>query len=159
MTRIKIAIGTVQIEYEGDQEFIESGLLGLAAQIFELASSSNTLPISSSPSEISSSTPDENLSTNTIAQIISVKTGSDLALAAVAKIIIINKRPVADRQSILDEMREAVTFYKESYSSNLSSYIDTLVKARRLNVVSRATYGLANSERVRLEQALSTGHA
>ncbi len=159
MTRIKISIGSVQIEYEGEPAFIAEGLIGLATQVFDLANQAGVRTEISGPSDYAPSASNENISTNTIAQILGVKTGSELALAAVAKIIVVNKKPLADRQSILDEMKEAVTFYKESYSSNLSSYIETLVKARRLNIVSRGTYGLANSEKGRLEQALAMGVA
>ncbi len=160
MTRIKIAIGAIQIEYEGSQEFLQEGLLDLTSRVLELAEKAG---VNSEPNALARTMEPvpqgESLSTNTIAQLIGVKTGSELALAAVAKIILVSKKPTADRQFILDEMKEAVTFYKESYSSNLSAYLDTLVKSRRLNIVSRGTYGLASAERGRLEQALATGGA
>ena len=160
MTRIKIAIGNAQIEYEGEQDFIEGGLLELAREIFDLAALNEPIKALDQHSQTNHAlSPVGELSTNTIAQQIGVKTGSDLALAAVARIVLVQKKPTADRQNILEEMKEAVTFYKESYSSNLTAYLETLVRSRRLNVVSRGTYGLASGERGRLEQALAMASA
>jgi hypothetical protein len=146
----------MEIEYEGEQSFIEESLLTFAERLLELG---DRIPLAISASVNSHPEPKPSrpeLSTNTIAQIIAVKTGSDLALAAVAKINIVKGQSTASRSEILDEMKQASTYYKDTFASNLSSYLDTLVKSRRINMVSKATYALAASERGRMEQAISS---
>ena len=155
MSRIKISLGQLQIEYEGDQEFIEKRLLGFAESALSL---SERLPVVVTATAEPNRTPLPNdVSTNTIAQMISANTGTDLALAAIARVNIVHKKPTATRQEILDEMKEATTYFKDSYVSNLSAYLNTLVKSKRVNLVSRSTYALAAGERSRLEQAIING--
>ncbi len=156
MARIKITFGSLQFEYEGDQDFIENRLVGLAEEILALP----MVPASAgatSANNKSASDPTYDVSTNTIAQILSSKTGTDLALAAVARINLIKKNPTAARPEILDEMREASTYFRESYSSNLTSYLDTLVRSKKINLVSKSHYALSAGERSRLEAALAMG--
>lgn len=160
MSRIKIALGSLEIEYEGEQSFIESSLVSLVEELLTL---SEKLPpklgIGSTPQIISEgfarSLPDA--TTNTVAQIISAKTGSDLALAAIARINIVKNQPTAPRADILDEMKQASTYYRDTYAGNLSAYLDTLVKAKRINMVARSTYALSASERSRLEPLIASG--
>lgn len=157
MSRIRIALGNIEIEYEGEQNFIEGQLTELITDMVALAS---RLPSQSAASDfdIVTSTPTAQVySTNTIAQMISAKTGSDLALAAIARICLVDMQSQASRSDILDEMREATTYFKDTYASNLSSYLDTLVKSKRVNLVARGSYALAAAERGRLEQALAKG--
>ena len=53
---------------------------------------------------------------------------------------------------ILEEIGAAKTYYKGSFSGNLSSYLDNLVKAKRLNLVAKETYALPNAERQNFER-------
>lgn len=154
MARIKIVLGTLQLEYEGEQDFIESRLIGLAEKILALRVPPATHD-ASTVQEQRPQSPAKEVSTNTIAQLISAKTGSDLALAAIARINLIKKNSTASRSDILDEMKEATTYFKESYGSNLTSYLDTLVRGKKINLVSRSNYALSAAERSRLESALA----
>lgn len=155
MSKIRISLGALEIEYEGDQAFIEERLLDFVSSASELMDLRQATGVSGA--SVAQSDYNNDLSTNTIAQIISVKTGSELALAAIAKINLVKKQPAARRQDILDEMREASTYFRETYSSNLSAYLDTLVKGKRINLISKGTYALAAGERQRLEAALASG--
>lgn len=155
MPQIKITVGAVSIEYDGDQSYIENGLAEFLDHVIQKSSSVPQLEANSTTQTTAPVNSSLALSTNTIAQNIGVKTGSELALAAIAKINLIKGQPAAARQEILDEMREATTYFKDSYVSNLSAYLDTLVKNRRVNLVAKATYALAAAERNRLEGLLA----
>lgn len=160
MSRIRIALGNLEVEYEGEQSFIEESLIELTERLVALSGISPSAAEAVSvalPSQSDSNSYSLDHSTNTIAQIISAKTGSDLALAAIVRLNLVKGRPSAPRADILDEMKQATTYYKDTYSSNLSAYLDTLVKARRVNLVARGTYALAASERSRLEPLISNG--
>jgi hypothetical protein len=150
MPTIKITAGAVSIEYDGEQDFIEDGLLELLDNVIE---KSVSLPpsASSGPSPAKQATGGPELSTNTIAQLLNVRTGSDLALAAISRLQIVKGQPSAGRQEILDEMREAPSYFKDTYVSNLTAYFETLIKSRRVNLVARATYALAAQERKRIQ--------
>lgn len=157
MANIKITIGALALEYDGDQDFIENGLTKLLNDVVEKAGNVAPSPIHTEMA--GSANPSTSLSTNTIAQIIGVKTGSDLALAAVARMNIIQNKPSSTRQEILDEMREATSYFKDTFVSNLSAYLETLVKNRRVNLVARQTYALTAAERARLQGLLSASDA
>ena len=96
------------------------------------------------------------VSANTIASLSNANTGSDLVMAAMAHLTLVQGKEVAARREILDEMKAAKTFYKETFGSNLSSYLDSLAKAKRLNLVARETYALTNSERQNFERLIAT---
>ena len=157
MAHIKITIGALTLEYDGDQDFIENGLITLLNEVVEKADHAAPTPTRTEKSESTNSAAP--LSTNTIAQIIGVKTGSDLALAAVARMNIVQNKPSSTRQEILDEMREATSYFKDTFVSNLSAYLETLVKNRRVNLVARQTYALTAAERARLQGLVSASEA
>lgn len=160
MSRIRIVLGALEVEYEGEQSFIEDSLIRLTEDLLALSAK---VPLASppvSPADRGAPPPSGeglNATTNTVAQIISAKTGSDLALAAVARINIVKGQPTAPRADILEEMKQASTYYKDTYASNLSAYLDTLVKTKRINLVARSTYALAASERGRLAAMIANG--
>lgn len=154
MPQIKITVGAVSIEYDGEQSYIENGLVEFLDNVIQKSSSVPQATLDSATPTSAPTSASLALSTNTIAQNIGVKTGSDLALAAITKLNLIKGQSAAARQEILDEMREATTYFKDSYVSNLSAYLDTLVKSRRVNLVAKATYALAAAERKRLEGLL-----
>jgi hypothetical protein len=155
MNRIKISLGNIQVEYEGDQAFIENELLGFVERIIDMGGAVPVLAAPVGVQVIGSASSPADASTNTIASLMGVKTGSDLALAAIARINLVKRQGTAARQDILDEMKAATTYYRESYASNLTAYLDTLVKGKRVNLVARATYALAAGERGRLEEMVS----
>lgn len=157
MSRIKVVLGALQLEYEGDQDFIENRLIAYISEVSKLAVHQSAHAVATPHSNDSPQNNEGAVSTNTIAQAISAKTGADLVLAAMARILIGKGRPSASRQEILDEMKEATTYYRDSYASNLSAYLDTLVRNKRANLVSRGFYALTAGERDNLYAAVRGG--
>lgn len=51
-------------------------------------------------------------------------------------------------------MKEAAGFYKTTYGSNLSNYIDTLMKNGSLLEMGKETYALSDGARQILEQKI-----
>lgn len=160
MSRIRVVLGALEIEYEGEQSFIEESLLRLAEDLLSLSERLPERVATAEPAtrgSLASSHDSVDVTTNTIAQMIAAKTGSDLALAAIARINIVKGKSTALRAEILDEMKQASTYYKDTYAGNLSAYLDTLVKSKRINLVARATYALAAAERGRLGPLVANG--
>ena len=155
---IKIKVGEVSIEYQGNQDFIESGLHDLLENIIDLAPAStksgsatmNTIPGQTTQSNL------QHMSTNTIASAMGVRAGPELIMAAVAHIQLVKGKDRAVRGEISQEMKGATTYYKSTYGSNLSSYLDSLIRNKRLNLISDNTYALSASERSNMEKLLAT---
>jgi hypothetical protein len=102
-----------------------------------------------------SSPSDQSYSTNTIAAHLSVTSATELAIAAVAHLAFVKKQAKHTRREIDAEMKSATTFYNKNMSSNLSSSLTTLVKARRLNQIEKDVYALAGPERATLGAKLA----
>lgn len=158
--KLKFSHGNVSFEIEGSPDFIEENLEPLFNKCFEISSKTGVLntPIESTNAYSSNKVEqpfDPTLSTNTIALTTNAKTGSALVIAAIAHLQLVKGATKVTRQEISEEIKTATTFYKATYTSNLTAYLDTLTKARRLNLIAKDTYSLSSSERQQLSEAIS----
>jgi hypothetical protein len=144
MSRIKVKFGDLEIEYEGEQKFITGGLLNFAKE-FVVAAGENVVasPASGVKRERKGVVA---LTTSSIAQKLGSKSGSDLAVAAAAHLILAKKMDQFSHTQLLSEMRGAKTFYKKSFHSNLGNHLKTLVNAGRFNHISGNDYALSENE-------------
>jgi len=158
--KYKFSHGGFSCEVEGTPAFIEEKLEQLLDTCFKISAKAG---ISSTPI-IAANTAnngkletsyDQGLSTNTIALTTGAKTGSSLVIAAIAHLQLVKGSTKVTRQEIAEEIKTATTFYKTTYTSNLSAYLDSLTKSRRLNLIAKDTYSLTSSERQRLSEAIS----
>ena len=94
------------------------------------------------------------MTTRTIAARIGCKKGTDLAIAAAAQLTLFQGFETFTRQQLLDEMKQATTFFQKSYRANLTNYIQTLLKQRKLLEQASDTYALAAEERATMEKTL-----
>ena len=157
---IKVTLGKVSVEYCGDQAFIEDGLLRFVESMIEASGNlPETLTTDDGPSGAVHVPPQtanvQHMSTNTIASQIGAKSGPDLVMAAVTHLQLVQGKEKVHRTDIASEMKGATTYYKTTFTSNLSSYLDGLVKAKRLNLVGEKTYALTAAERQKMEPALA----
>ena len=95
-------------------------------------------------------------SINTIAARLNVSSGPALVLAAVAHSAFVQKKELATRREITDEMKNATAYYRPSYQSNLSSYLSGLVKDGTLNEIRKGEYALSAGARTKLSETLAT---
>ncbi|HPC04407.1 MAG TPA: hypothetical protein PLE04_11560 [Syntrophales bacterium] len=147
VSKIRIKMGPIEIDYEGSERFLKEELPSLLVAVSKLYTEAGgcldpkALP-SSPPEAQSSPTSLPPLSTGTIAGRLKCESGSDLILAATAHLHLCLGQHSFTRQQILDQMKQAPTYYKAGYSSNLSKYLKVLVKSGKLNEVHRGTYAL-----------------
>ena len=80
-----------------------------------------------------------------------------MAIAAAARLVFGHKRDSFSRQELHGEMKSARSFYKQNMAGNLSKILEGLVKAGKLNEVSKDTYALAQAEHSRIEALLGNG--
>tara|TARA_B100000749_G_C18426325_1_gene465865 strand:- start:977 stop:1453 length:477 start_codon:yes stop_codon:yes gene_type:complete len=156
MSSIKITAGALTIEYTGEQKFIENGLLDLVKELSEVDVPTHVV---SNPTNANGHTGGgtqiNHLSTNTIASQMSAQSGTDLIIAALAHLQLVAGKDKATRMEISQEMKSATTYYKSTFTSNLSSYFNSLVKAKKLNQIAENTYALSASEREAMEKLLA----
>ena len=158
--KLKFSNGNISFEMEGAPDFIKKNLEPLLTKCFEISSKAGVSSTSIAPTNTFSRINleqffDPSLSTNTIALATGVKTGSSLVIAAIAHLQLVKGSTKVTRQEISEEIKTATTFYKATYTSNLTAYLDSLTKARRLNLIAKDTYSLSSSERQQLSEAIS----
>lgn len=152
--KIRLKVGDVEAEYEGDPAFMRDGLIKLMEEAVErFGGHAKATPIHNRPTHTSDGVHPH--STNTVASILGSKTGGDLAMAAAAHLTLAKDQARFTRKQILEEMQGAATFYKSTYSNNLSATLNGLVKSKKLNLVARDTYAIGGAERQRIEASLA----
>jgi hypothetical protein len=160
-TKLRVKIGELELEYEGTEEFVSSGLMPLIEAL-------NKVSVTVAPTRENKSSGTHhvkkeegaghhptNTSTSTIAQKLKVKKGPSLVLAAVARIVLVNREASAERSEILREMKTATAYYKDSYAGNLTSHLQTLVTSGKLNDLGSNRYSLHAEAREQLERMLA----
>ncbi len=158
--QFKISVGQVALEYEGDEAFFSKDVAAFVEVFLEKAGSAAFTPPpapegnGAAPATQHNSSGQQH-STNTVAKLLDVKTGPDLILAAVAKKILVDGEATVSRQTIISEMRGATSYYKKTYTSNLSNYLDNLTKADNLRLISEGVFGLPAKMRESLEPKLN----
>ena len=156
--KIRIKVGPMELEYEGEPSFLTGGIEALLTTMGDLSSripfeSIAQAPISTAivSDEASIPTSTSTFSTNTIAAHFNAKTGPELIVCAMAQLELVQGKSSSTRKDILAEMKLATTYYNASMSSNLTRSLDQLTKARRINQTAKDTYALNATERKQVE--------
>lgn len=156
--KIRIKIGTIEIEYEGTEDYLKKDLPELIDKLISLK-----LPrIEEKASEIENPSEDTSnivdsviqMSSNTIAAKLNVKSGTDLIIAACATLSLVQNKDTFQRKDILTEMQAATNYYKNSYGANLTKYLKNLVSNQKLIERTKNTYALNASEKNKIKTAL-----
>lgn len=156
MTKLRLKFGPLEVEYEGSDDFLVKEVPALLQSLVdirgvEVAADHGEGAAAAAPtSRVRTPAP----STSTIAATIGAKSGSDLALAAAAALILGGSESFS-RSELLSAMQGAKAYYKATYRSNLSSYITTLVKSQHLLDHGNDMFGLQIERRKELEGRLA----
>jgi hypothetical protein len=140
VSKIRIKLGNIEIDFEGTEEYIRGDLPSLLELICTYSvTSENSLEadIDVEEAEELPANPDPTkqrieMTTNTIAAKLNVKTGSDLVLAACAHLCLVKGADTFERKNILAEMQTASNYYQQNHSKNLSKSLSSLVKDNKL---------------------------
>lgn len=162
--KIRVKVGSMEIEYEGDPAFLKDGLEGLLSKVADISASVEVVADPGEANDKENSVPGgeangaklPSFSTGTVAAALSAKSCSDLALAALSKIQIVDGSEGATRAEILEEMKTASGYYKKSFGSgNLSKALGTLTKSGRLHEVSGSRFALSAGEKEKIKSAIA----
>lgn len=153
MPTINIKTGVLEVSYEGDQAFIENGLTTLVKGLSELAPSA---PLSPDIKDQQNSGQSGKIghTTSQIAHSSNAKSGPDLALAAAVHLTLAQGKEKFSRSDLNEEMKGAGSFYKETYSKNLTAIINSLVKDKRLNPIGSNIFSVSAATRSEFEKKL-----
>lgn len=147
---MKIKLGPIEVEYEGSESFLKEELPELLKAVSDLYQGSTVNPAFSlghpadATGELSGTKKQEkiDLTTNSIASKLGSKTGADLVMAAAARLTICQGKDKFTRQDILKEMKSATSYYKKTYSNNLSKSLTSLIKDEKLLETAKDTYAI-----------------
>jgi len=160
-SKLRIRIGEVEIDYEGTEEFLKQELPQLLKTAMELHQAAGTVSGDGQPKKKDAAAGKggggvPSLTTGSIAAKLGSKSGSDLLLAAAAHLTLVSKKDTFSRQQLLTEMQSATSYYKTSYSANLSRYFKTaLLKDGFLSEISSNSFALNAVNRTELEKKLA----
>lgn len=157
--KIRIKLGDLEVDYEGDSSFLEKDLLKIVHDLQKVApqTSNSERQQNLSNNREKPSAGSQTLTTKSIATKLSAKSGSDLALAAVAHLAIIKGMDSFKRAEINTAMKSAAGIYKTTMTGNLSSIIRTLLHQDTLVETGTETYALTPSAETKLKGQLGIG--
>ena len=157
--KIRLKMGNNEIEYEGDPSFLEEGLVNLWEKAIAThgktsrgATGHDGAHEAGGPEAMG----DPRLSTNTIANRLGAKSGSDLAMAASARLGLAQGKQSFARKEILSEMKGGTTFHKGNMNGNLTKTLKALVRNGRLNLITKDTYALSADAKKDLQARLAS---
>ncbi|KGI78839.1 hypothetical protein [Oleiagrimonas soli] len=152
-SKIRIKMGAIEVEYEGSEEFLKKELPELLRGVLELhresgESVNDDRGQGESGDNMGREVEKESFTgtTNTVAAKLSASSGTDLIVAAASRITLVLGKDKISRAELLKEMQDASSYYKKSYSANLTKYLKQLVQADRLREIAKDTYSLSASE-------------
>jgi hypothetical protein len=155
-SKIKIKLGTLELEYEGESDFLNNGLLEMIQELQQVVpvieATSNHAPASNS---VKAGAAHLSLTTKSIATKLGAKSGSELAEAAVAHIALIKNIEQFKRADINEAMKSAVGIYKTSMTGNLTSILQTLLSQNVLVETGTDTYAITPEAESKLKDKLS----
>ena len=157
--KLRFKTGSLEVEYEGSESFLQTRLFELLQSVSELHeadSTSESLPPSTDIVAPSGTAAKINLSTNSIAAKLGCSSGPELATAAFAYLTFVKQKETFERKEILGAMKGAEKFYRMSYGSNLTNTLEVFVKDGSLLEQSAGVYSLSEPLRRALESKLAS---
>ena len=161
-TKIRIRAGATEIDYEGPEDFFKAELPSLLDAVSKLhqevgthAPLDDNKPDSDSVKSAAASPTSSIGTTTSIATKLRCKTGTDLVLAAAARLTFGEAQSQFSRQTLLEEMQSAPAYYSENYRKGLSKSLLTLQKNSKINEVSTNNYALTAKASAELESKLA----
>ncbi|MCB1838859.1 MAG: hypothetical protein KDI61_01170 [Alphaproteobacteria bacterium] len=144
-TKIRLKVGAIEVEYEGDIAELKEHLPDLLETVTGIDVPENVQPAEtagmSAPNVVSMQGKHKmEGTTNSIASAIGCKSGPDLIKAASLQLTLVQGKEKFTRRELIAEMKTS-TYHKETYIRNLGSYLKTLFKDF-LNESSKDTFSI-----------------
>src|SRR5262245_39283747 len=134
-SKIKIKFGAVEVEYEGEHDFLEKDLLALIKDLMEIAPLTPPANNHSAANGQGGQGGEGTGTVSTFAAKLKVASGPDLILAALLQSAKVEGKASLKRKDLLTGMKSAKSHYKATYNNNLSQYLKNLVRGNDINEV------------------------
>jgi hypothetical protein len=156
-SKIKIKLGAIEVEYEGEHDFLEKDLLTLVKDLMEIAPLTPSRDQNGGNGRAGQGGPGSGGSgtVSTFAAKLKVASGPDLILATLLQAAKVEEKTSLKRKNLLAGMKSAKSHYKATYNNNLSKYLKNLVKANDVNAVATDEYALSTAKSKDLEARLA----
>lgn len=157
--KLRIKTKGIEIEWEGDVEFLKSEVPELIGSI--IAAISSALPEELEESggtaiDLNGGTASSPFTTAQAASKLKARTANDLFKAALLKLQLSDGIEPASRTKIHDEMKLAPRVYKRAMLGNLTKVIDKLMDQGEINEPAPGNYVLSNSTYEQLAQRIKS---
>ena len=159
--RVRFKVGDLELEYQGPSSYVEDGLIDLFEKVLSYGDFGVMLagqapkPTADQVGESSPRQMETDISLATMISRLGAKTGADVVFLAAAHLAVCEGRNRFSRADILENAKSADGYYKKSIGSNLSSYLDRLLKDGRLTQYSDKAYSLPESQRQNVQSGLA----
>lgn len=158
-SKIKIKMGAIEIEYEGSEAFLKEELPSLLKAVSDLYQSSGPFVDAGNatiePASSSSGIKKIQGTTATLAAKLGGGSGPDLTMSAAARLTFVLGKEKFHRKDLLEEIKSASSYYKNTYMSNFSSLLNSLVKTGKLMEPSKDNYSLSADSLKSIEAQLA----
>lgn len=155
VTKVKIKLGAIEVDYEGEPEFLTSGFYELLNRLQDLSSKIPQQPPAGHPGGHAPPGAPLQMTVKTIATKLNASSGSDLALAAMCSLHFGKSMPKYKRGEVLTEMKAATGIYKPSMSKNLSHHLRSLLNDGKIVEAEPEVYALTPATETPLRQQLA----
>lgn len=158
--KVRVKFGNLEVEYEGQHDFVQDGLLELISDVVNLSSQMPSAPALPDSGEkksfVASRTHGHGaLTISTIAAHLTPDGPQELMMCALAKLQIVDGKDKVERKEIRDEIKLATTYYRASMGTNLPRDLDRMVKGKKINELSNGVYSLTAASRQDLEPKIA----
>lgn len=143
-SKVHVRLGDIEVDCEGSEEFLRQEfpkILEAVTKLREISPGSGDPP----PPHDDPSATKKKFTTATAAASFGCSSGSDLVTAAAAKLTVCDGLEEFSRDDLHTEMKKATGYYKSTYTSNLSGYLNSLVKSQKLLEVSTGKYAVPSN--------------
>lgn len=153
MSKIRIKIGRIEIEYEGSHDYLSEDLPKLLQTVTALRADVGGDDEGNGGEPTKSSNFKGTVAA--IAAQLGAKSGPDLVIAALAKLTLVDNIEAPSREALLTAMKSATAYYKQTYSGNLSGALKSLQTKGRITEPATDRYALTATEVQQLTGKLS----
>ena len=150
--KIRIKVGTIELEYESEKALAKADALELLASV---SATAKARPGGAATLDGAGDDADVEHSVSDIAQKIDAKTGPDLLKAAAASLTLVKNKPKFTRKELTTEMKLAGAYWKSSYTKNLGAYLKTLVRGGEFLQQGEKEYALSATAKSDIRAKLS----
>jgi hypothetical protein len=137
-SKIKIRSGDFEVDFEGSEDFIKEDLMKLINGLSEVKIQNQSDLVKKTIHHGNGI----NMTASSIAAKLNSKTGADLVISACAHLHFVKKMESMTRKEILQEMKDAKSYFKNTYNKNLSRLLISLIKDKKLLESGKDIYSL-----------------